>query len=263
MQRELADIREQLEVLKKNTNNLDDAHAQRQGGRSELTEIRGASDVEPHRETISIEIFAKEVLHWVASGCPAPPTPLTKICIVGAYAAASGFARFIETGTHHGRMINFISRLPIEIDTIELGESLYTAACSRFKWYRGVRCHLGDSSVVIDRLLSELVHPAIFWLDAHYSEGDTARGNLETPILAEVRAIARHHIHGHVILIDDVRLFGRDDYPPISALREILQSTMPDHIDIVRNDIFAFAPAAVHDRAVAMINNTLEMFSRP
>ena len=64
---------------------------------------------------------------------------------------------------------------------------------------------------------------AIFWLDGHYSDGITAKGDLNTPILKELEAILSHNIKDHIILIDDARCFvGKDDYPTIEQLKNFV-----------------------------------------
>jgi hypothetical protein len=80
-------------------------------------------------------------------------------------------------------------------------------------------------------------------LDGHYSAGITARGDLDTPIMAELSAICDHPIDGHVILIDDARCFtGEDDYPTVDEVRDFVASRKPDHGFELALDIMRITP---------------------
>lgn len=84
---------------------------------------------------------------------------------------------------------------------------------------------------------------ALFWLDGHYSGGHTARGKQDTPIRQELRIIFGHRIKGHVILIDDARLFvGADGYPTLDELRRIVQTARPEWGVAVTDDVIRIAP---------------------
>ena len=49
----------------------------------------------------------------------------------------------------------------------------------------------------------------ILWLDGHYSEGVTARGQKNTPILEEIGALRGTDPDQVIVLIDDIRLFTK------------------------------------------------------
>jgi hypothetical protein len=75
-------------------------------------------------------------------------------------------------------------------------------------------------------------------LDGHYSAGNTALGDRETPVSAEVAAILNHPVKGHVVLIDDARNFdGTHDYPTLTALRDYVHRVLPNADFSVENDI--------------------------
>ena len=82
----------------------------------------------------------------------------------------------------------------------------------------------GDSGEVLRGLLPRIDRPALFWLDGHFSDADTARSALITPIRTELDHILAHPLaRRHVILIDDARLFnGEDDYPTLESLNAVL-----------------------------------------
>ena len=150
---------------------------------------------------------------------------------------------FIETGTFMGgiphRMLETNGNFnPFEkLYTIELGEEICKVASKRYKLfteYNGdlskfnfhtnekdesfsgseyyfdnkLKLICGDSSTVLEVILSELDEPACFWLDAHAGASKYARGDCDVPLLKELAVIANHHIKNHIIAIDDAHMFG-------------------------------------------------------
>ncbi len=85
-----------------------------------------------------------------------------------------------------------------------------------------------NSAEKLREILADLSEPALFWLDGHYSGGDTARGTLDTPILQELDLILQQPDPGHVLLIDDARCFGTDPaYPSVDRLRTFILERNP------------------------------------
>ena len=121
---------------------------------------------------------------------------------------------FIETGSYMGEGIQgAINSGFKEIHSIELMYKFWQHCRKRFRRYDYVNIWLGHSEQWLPIILREINKRCTFWLDAHYSGGDTG----ETyPILKELEIIKDHHIKEHTILIDDMRLF-RKGYGGISA----------------------------------------------
>src|SRR5262249_16050226 len=70
---------------------------------------------------------------------------------------------------------------------------------------------------------------SLFWLDGHYSGGDTAKGGRETPIMEEIQAILAHPVRDHIILIDDAGAFGTwPDYPTLEQFEKLIATTAPN-----------------------------------
>lgn len=129
---------------------------------------------------------------------------------------------FIETGTYHGDMVEAMRKRFKKIYSIEIGDELYNKARDRFRQYNHIKIILGDSCKTLPIILAEVNGPALFWLDAHDSGGDTARGDVITPIEQELAIIMRHPIKNHIILIDDARDFtGRGGYPSAQRIKDI------------------------------------------
>jgi len=91
-------------------------------------------------------------------------------------------------------------------------------------------------------IVAKMQDPALFWFDGHYSGGDTAKGDLETPVSTELQAILASPVKVHVILVDDVRCFdGSHDYPHLDQTLEAIRSDGRYHIEIT-GDILRLTP---------------------
>lgn len=116
-----------------------------------------------------------------------------------------GIDSLIETGTLNGECAYHASPYFREIHTIELAPHLYERSCNRLKDCPNVRCYLGDSSKQLLPIIQQAQGTILFWLDAHYSGGETACGELGDPIFYELNQIAESRRVDSVILIDDIR----------------------------------------------------------
>lgn len=180
---------------------------------------------------------------WERSGKPLPPPQYYKHQVIKAYSKQYGTPVFVETGTFHGDTVFSCRKYFRQLFSIELDDALYRAAQQRFAKIPAVTILHGDSGAVINTLLNKIDQKCLFWLDGHYSEGVTAKGELNTPILAELRSIMSHAVKGHVILIDDARCFrGEDDYPTIAQVRTLVNDCNPNLKFSVEHDIIRINP---------------------
>jgi hypothetical protein len=143
---------------------------------------------------------------------------------------------FVETGSFCGDGIqNALDANFASITSIELAEHYYKCCCQRFANDHRVSLVLGNSSFILWDLIKNFDAPITFWLDGHYSGGDTVKGVSNTPILTELSIIARHPIKTHAILIDDIRCFGTDIFDDIELdhiIKLILQINPKYQIDL-------------------------------
>jgi hypothetical protein len=158
---------------------------------------------------------------------------------------------FIETGTFHGGTIFSLEPYFHKLYTIEFSEKYYM---NTKKKYRGNKINfiLGDSAVVFERLLPHITDKCIFFLDGHYSGGDTGQSNKDCPLYEEIIHINNLFTHDAIIVIDDFRLFGRklsEDWSEINkeSILHILQGRINKvyHLD---------SPYAKDDRLIIHIN---------
>jgi hypothetical protein len=129
------------------------------------------------------------------------------------------------------------------IFSIELSTDLWKRAQKRFRTESKIEICQGDSCEVLPRILSRVSEPCLFWLDGHYSAGQTAKGFIETPIVQELETIFAHPVREHVILVDDARCFdGTHDYPKLDELRQMVAEHRPEFVFVVANDIIRIHP---------------------
>lgn len=121
---------------------------------------------------------------------------------------------FVETGTYKGHTTAIAADIFRVVHTIELCPDLYRDAVQRFADRPHVVLHLGDSAQALPEILPAIEGRPVFWLDGHFSGGDTALGSVECPVMDELRAIEQAGLRDAIILVDDIRCF----YPQYSLL---------------------------------------------
>ena len=192
----------------------------------------------PLSDVIMARRLEKEVQDWEKHGRPDVLPNVMKQKIVEQYARQFGVPILIETGTNMGATVSAMISVFREIVSIELEESLYLRAKRKFKRFGHIRILQGDSAQVLEKLLPTVREPCLFWLDAHYCGGMTAKGPEDTPIIKELAQVLAHPVTGHVILIDDARCFtGKNGYPTVGELSDIIRHTHPEWVFECRQDI--------------------------
>lgn len=177
--------------------------------------------------------------NWLKAGKPVPPPHIVKQRLVSEYAKHFNISTLVETGTYLGDMI-FAQRKNFQkILSIELQPSFYNYVKKRFSKNKNVILIQGDSGDILKILAfqNEFCSPCLFWLDGHYSAGNSAKGNKETPILEELNTILDTN-QNHILLIDDARCFiGKNDYPVINEVKSLIINKFPKSKFAVADDI--------------------------
>ena len=185
----------------------------------------------------------RELSQWEQKGKPSPPPHVVKERAIQEYAARFGIKTLVETGTLYGDMVEAMRSDFDQIYSIELSERLYEIAKRRFSRVPAVTLIQGDSGVELGNLVGKLSGPALFWLDGHYSEGETAQGPKDTPIFEELEHIFSARRDGDVILIDDARCFGTyPSYPTLDELRKFILARKPRALIAVVDDSIRIMP---------------------
>lgn len=118
----------------------------------------------------------------------------------------------VETGSYTGDGIQDALDAGFErVVSIELSEKFYKRCVERFKNNPNVVIIHGDSADVLYDAIKSISTPITFWLDGHWSDGETAYGKKNSPLMEEFAQIAKHHIKNHTILIDDMRCWVKED----------------------------------------------------
>jgi len=166
------------------------------------------------------------------------PHSYLKQKVVKKYAKRFSMDYLIETGTCGGDMLYATRKTFKKLYSIELAEIFYKLAKKRLSKYKHISLYHGDSVEVLPKILENIKKPCLFWLDAHYSGGYSAKGNLDTPIMQELRIIFDKSKFNHVFLIDDAKLFlGKNDYPTLKELKDFIISVRSDFTLMVKYDI--------------------------
>jgi hypothetical protein len=116
---------------------------------------------------------------------------------------------FIETGTLSGETIFALEPYFDKLHTIEFSENWYNNTKNRYSGNK-INFILGDSSIVFESFLPKITDKCIFFLDGHWSGGDTGKSDKDCPLDEEITHINNLFQNDAIIIIDDFRLFGLD-----------------------------------------------------
>ena len=175
---------------------------------------------------------------WVRRGKPSRPPHAVKVRAVKGYAERFSVRTLIETGTYQGAMVESCKSEFKRIYSVELSRSLFESALKQFASDKNVSLLQGDSAEILPKLLKSIDEPCLFWLDAHYSGGNTALGQTMTPIFDELERIFEHRVKNHIILVDDACDFiGAEGYPTVAELKTFVLTRRPGWSFEVRDDI--------------------------
>jgi hypothetical protein len=161
---------------------------------------------------------------------------------------------FIETGTYYGRTAVWAAAHFENVITIECSKRIYDETYSRHGNIENVDFVFGDSRVLLKTILPAITGPAIFWLDSHWSRGETYGENDECPVINEINEISRSR-YNHFIFIDDARLFTSppprphqlEQWPTVAEVIEALRSIDVNNYILIIEDVIISVPKAAKD----------------
>jgi len=208
----------------------------------------------PLRNWVNVKKQKKELIDWERRGKPVPPPHIVKQQVIKDFAEKYGLKILVETGTYYGDMVEAMKCHFDRLYSIELSNELYRKAKRRFEGDKRIEIIHGDSGIELGKLLERIDQPALFWLDGHYSAGDTAKGDKDTPIYEELNYIFSTQNSGHVVVIDDARCFGNDPaYPTIKELSDFIKTKKPESRIEVECDSIRITPSSVSGQAKSPI----------
>ncbi len=113
---------------------------------------------------------------------------------------------FVETGTLRGSTTFEMEKYFPEVHTIEVSEKLYKNVKNKYKGNK-ITFHLGDSGIILNNLSENLNNNAVFFLDGHFSNGETSKGEKDVPLYESLNHINKNFKYKGIIIIHDCRLF--------------------------------------------------------
>jgi hypothetical protein len=144
---------------------------------------------------------------------------------------------FVETGTFHGAGVDVaIAAGMSDIRSVETHYDFFAECKDRFCDDTRVQLWHGDSLDLLPMIIENISDRITFWLDAHDGNSPTS-GKKRAPLLEEIEIIGQHPIKDHVILIDDVRLFGVGFWEGVTQIGVInaLLKINPNYVVIYEN----------------------------
>jgi hypothetical protein len=136
-------------------------------------------------------------------------------------------AYWVESGTYFGHTTSFLSKISKKIVySIEPSKALFDRAKEKFKNFKNVNIVNNTSEDCMDSILTNLTGNICFFLDGHWSDGITFKGENECPVLFELKSIEKHikNFDKITICIDDARCFSKvssnydKSYPDINVI---------------------------------------------
>lgn len=165
---------------------------------------------------------------WKSNRYISSPPISVKWCVLERFGSGNNW---IETGTLHGDTAQHLNELGNNVVTIEASKSLFEKAETRFLSNPQITPVFGESNDVLAREVMNLLERGVceisFFLDGHYSGGNTFQGTKDTPIVKELEIIESflERIEIVTVFIDDIRLFSKfntthGDYPDLNYLAQ-------------------------------------------
>lgn len=118
---------------------------------------------------------------------------------------------WIETGTFRGTSTIFLSKIADKVFTLEPVLEFYEDVTTRLKNLKNVTFINKSSEEGFEEVIKTIPNNTnvCFWLDGHYSEGNTFLGEKHSPVEYELKIIKNHlnRLKNVRILVDDFRLF--------------------------------------------------------
>ena len=174
---------------------------------------------------------------------------------------------WIESGTYLGETTRRLAKWSPIVVTLEPDRTLFQQAKKRFRRWNNVHIVNAPSETGLSQALNllETHDSANFWLDGHFSSGNTFQGERDTPVLHELSLIGENIRNGRLqsvtVFIDDCRLFAvqhreipatraRAGYPSLQTLVDWANSN--ELAWRIEHDIFiAISPSPGESRAAA------------
>ena len=186
----------------------------------------------------------REYEEWLVAGMPMPAPDYARTLAVLTLAREHGISVFVETGTLIGSRVGAVLHDFREIHSVELSKELYSRCVGRFRGMSHVHLYNGDSGQILPDILSSVQERCLYFLDAHYSAGTTARGNRDSALEDEMSVIVpRLEKYDDVILVDDTYdLCGTNGYLTEESIASMIHTVKPGYRIEVKDYILRAYP---------------------
>lgn len=171
-----------------------------------------------------------------------------------------GLDVFIEGGTYLGGTAKAMSEQFRKVYTIEKSPVMHKKAKKALEGNSNITMLKGDTrEYLLD--LAEQNDNILFWLDAHWSGGDTYGEDDECPLIEELKIIFSIK-KNFVILIDDARCFLAPPQPPHKhknwpSVSEIVDKIPKNWGLLIFEDVIYIFPEKVSDDFKLFIQTTM------
>lgn len=158
---------------------------------------------------------------------------------------------FVETGTYQGGTAVWAASCFEQVITIEASETIYQQTSSQYAEIANIKFLFGNSREVLTQIVPTLQQPALFWLDGHWSGGQTYGEKDECPVPDEIK-ILNTSPSDHFVLIDDARLFTSppqlphkiDEWPAIDQVIDLINGGPYEKYIVIFEDVIIAVPKA-------------------
>lgn len=186
------------------------------------------------RELRERAAYAGDLLRLMRFGMQ-NPTPYTKFRILDNLRRRTGARVMVETGTFEGVTTARAARTFERVFTVELDPTLAQRAKEKLARLPNVTVMQGDAMQRLPEILArDDVRDALVFLDAHYSGGETAKGDLAEPAVEELDVLHKHKDKVRAIVVDDFRCFGvNEGFPTKGEVVRQAESLFGSEFDLV------------------------------
>jgi hypothetical protein len=157
------------------------------------------------------------------------PHSYTKFLAIKSAKKHADAKNLIETGTYLGVTTKRCSPYFDNVWTIELDKDLAHQASEFLANNKNVHVLQGDVLKILGSVLSKDFRDVLIFLDAHFSGGATALGDLPEPAIEEIKIISQFRDKIAGVIIDDFRLFGTEPgFPSKSSVFQAIEELLPE-----------------------------------
>ena len=160
---------------------------------------------------------------------------------------------FIETGTYKGETALWAAQQYQQVITCEASFEIFHQAHETFSEYDNIDHRYGHSLETLQKILSDLSGPAIYWIDSHWSVEQTYGENDECPLLDELQIILTHSSESF-LFVDDARYFctppprphNPKAWPNLQEIFEVVNNLSDAYLTLYE-DCIVIVPAEAKD----------------